>query len=632
MRRLLSTAGPLALALLAPVAAAAQPILLPEVVLSPNRTPEEAIRTGSSVSVLTGPQLERDGRPFALQQITDLPGVTVQQNGPAGTVSGFAIRGAPQSYVRVEVDGIEISDMTAPQVSPSLSGLLVDDISRIEVLKGSQSAVYGGQAVGGLIAITSPRATAPGIENRLILEGGEHSTFRGSWTLAGLGPQGEFALNASRLQTDGFSAAEERDGNSERDGYTTTRLSASGRFNATEAITFFGAGFWQDEDGDYDETVNGRPVDARSTFDARNYGLRGGLEYLTAGGITHLFALGYFDIDRTNDARHPVFGPSTYRTRGDRTRAEYRGAMTPNEALAVGWGADYAVEDVRTRFSSPFGVSTASEDTWIAGAFVQSTWSPRPDLVIDAAARADEHSEFGFYPTGRLTLAWLPQPETTIRGSLGTGFRAPSAFELYDPFSGNRDLDPEKSVSADLGVARRFGAGRGEASATVFWLEIDDLIEFDPATFVYVQANGKARSRGVELAAAWTFAEALTLTGAYTYTDAEGADGERRNRIPRNEIALAATGTVAERVGYDVNARLVWDYKDDSAADFLGNVIDSRGWSDDFVVVNARLAYFLTDRAEVYVRAENLFDETYQTARGYTAPGRTFYAGVAARF
>ena len=120
----------------------------------------------------------------------DLPGVTVQQNGPAGTVSGFAVRGAPQHYVRVLVDGIEISDPTGPQVTPSLQGLLIDDVSRIEVLRGSQSALYGGQAVAGVIDITSPRPTEPGIENRFLLEGGSFSTFRGSYTLSGLvGPR-----------------------------------------------------------------------------------------------------------------------------------------------------------------------------------------------------------------------------------------------------------------------------------------------------------------------------------------------------------------------------------------------------------------------------------------------------------
>jgi vitamin B12 transporter len=615
-----------------PLAAAAQPVTLSTIVLSANRVATDLARTGSSVSVLTAPELEADGRPFVLEQLRDLPGVTVQQNGPPGTVSGFAIRGAPAQYVRVQVDGIEVSDMTAPQVTPSLSGLLADDVGRVEVLRGSQSALYGGQAIGGVVSITSPRPSEPGIGQRFVLEGGTFSTFRGAYTLTGLDERGEFALTAARFRTDGFSAAEEADGNRERDGYETTRLSASGRLNLTGRSGLFGAAFWQREDGDYDETVDGRPVDAPSTFDADAWGVRAGLDFETDFGLANTLAVSYYDVDRTNDAENPLFGPSTYRTQGDRTRVEYLGAYEVSEALAVRFGADYAYETTDTLFRSPFGATPADGDTWIAGAFVQSTWSPDERLTIDAAARADEHSEFGFYPTGRLTVAFLPEPETTIRGSLGTGFRAPSNFELFDAFSGDPSLDPETSLSADLGITRRFGDGRGEASATAFWLQIDDLIEFDDATFTYVQDDGTSRSRGVELSALWAFNDAVAVSGAYTYTDAEQPDGAPRDRIPRHDLALAVLGEIGPRLSYDLNANLVWDFVDDSATDFAGEVIASDGFARDFVVVNARVAYALTDDAEVYVRAANLLDERYQTARGYSTADRAFFAGVSARF
>lgn len=623
MRSLLFLAGALPLAAL-PDPAAAQPVLLDPIVLTANRAPSDPARTGASVSVLTGPELEADGRPFVLEQLRDLPGVTVQQNGPAGTVSGFAVRGAPQQYVRVEIDGIEVSDPTGPQVSPSLSGLLIDDVSRIEVLKGSQSALYGGQAVGGVISITSPRPAELGIENRAILEGGSFSTYRGGYTLSGLGDKGEFALTLARFQTDGFSAAEEADGNSEDDGYTTTRLSATGRYYLTDQTDLFASGFWQDESGDYDEIVNGAPVDAPSTFDATSRGLRGGVEATSEGGVSSRLAVSYFDVDRTLDSRHPLFGASTFDSTGERTRAEYIGAFAPSDAVALQWGADYAYETVETTFADAFGRTRFEDDSWIAGAFVQSTLDVGETLVIDAAARFDEHSEFGDYPTGRLTAAWLPAPDTTLRASLGTGFRAPSIYELYDPFSGNDGLEPETSVSADIGVSQRFGGGRGEAGATLFWLEIDDLIEFDE-TFVYTQDDGAAKSRGAELSASWAFGPAAVVTGAYTYTDTEGADGRARNRIPRHDLALAVAGTIVGRVSYDVNASFVWDLVDRTG-------VESKGFAKDYVVVNARLAYAVTEAAEVYVRAANLFDEQYQTARGYSTSDRAFYAGVAARF
>jgi vitamin B12 transporter len=596
-----------------------EPIRLGDVVISANRGPSDASRTGSSVSVLTGADLEADGRPFVLEQIRRLPGVTIQQNGPAGTVSGFAIRGLPQQYVRVQIEGIEVSDPTTPQVTPSLSGLLVDGIGRVEVLRGSQSALYGGQAVGGVIAISAPRPERDGLASTVTLEGGSFSTFRGGYTLNGRNERGEFSLSAARLQTDGFSAAEEADGNREDDGYETTRLSGSARYYLTEQADVFVSGFWQEEDGDFDNGP-GPGQDAPNTFDATQWGARAGLAFTTDTGFENAFAVSRFDIDRT---QRNAFGP--FATEGDRTRVEYLGSVAPASDLLLQYGADYAHERAGSNFA-------ARESTDIVGAFVQSTWTPSEALTLDAAARIDEHSEFGTYPTGRITLAWLPEPDTTIRGSLGTGFRAPSIFELYDAFSGNSRLDPETSVSADLGVARRFADGRGEASATAFWIEVDDLIEFDPATFVFFQRDGTATSRGVELSGRWEFSEAVALSGAYTYTDAEVPGGARRDRIPRHDLALAMSGRVAERLSYDLGASLVWDYVDDSARDFTGAVIESRGFAENFVVVDARIAYALTDAVDLYVRGANLLDERYQTARGYSASDRAFFAGLTARF
>lgn len=620
--RSLPLAGSLPFLLLpAVLPAAAQGLVLDPIVLTANRAPSAPALTGSSVSVLTGTEMETDGRPFVLQQIRDLPGVTVSQTGPAGAVSGFAIRGAPQAYVRVEVDGIEISDMTAPQVSPSLSGLLVDDASRIEVLKGSQSALYGGQAVGGVVSITSPRPTGPGLQNSFLLEGGSFSTFRGAYTLTGMNDKGEFALSVNRFQTDGFSAAEEADGNDEEDEYRTTRLSGSGRLHLTPQADLFAAGFWQRQDGDYDAGP-GANGDADNTYQSTNWALRGGADFTTDAGLRNTLALSHYDRDGEQVSRFGAFEPE-----GDRTKAEYRGAWTVSEAVGFQFGADSTHEASESNLDP-------RESTWIAGAWLQAAWTPTEAFAFNASGRVDEHSEFGHYPTARATFAWLVTPETTIRGSLANGFRAPSNFELFSS-SGARDLEPETSVSADLGIARGFAGGRGTASATAFWIEIDDLIEYDaslPPFGAYSQTDGTARSQGLEFAADWTFAEAFALRGAYTYTDAEQSDGAPRDRIPRHDLSVTATGAW-KRLSYDLGANFVWDYVDDSATDFAtGEPIATAGWADDFVVVNARVAYALTDQAEVYLRAENLFDERYQTARGYSTAERAFYAGVSARF
>ncbi len=596
--------------------AAAEPIVLSPIVISANRTPTAAELTGATVSVITQPTLQADGRPLLAEQLATLPGVTVQQNGPAGTVSGFTLRGAPQQYVRVLVDGIEISDPTAPQVTPSLSNLLTDDVSRVEVLQGSQSALYGGQAVAGVIDITSPRPTENGIENNLLLEGGGASTFRGRYSLAGRGDRGDFALTAARLQTDGFSAAEELDGNRENDGYETTRLSATGTFYATDAVSLFGSAFWQKENGDYDGTdfATGAPIDAPNTFDATSWGLRAGASFTSFERLQSTVAVSWYRIDRT---QRNEFGPFT--TDGERARAEYLGAWQVSDQLNLQFGGDYTRETADTNFSD-------KEQSWIAGVFTQADWSPVEALTVNAAIRQDQHSEFGGYTTGRLTAAYVLPSATILRASLGSGFRAPSIFELFDAFSGNPDLQPETSRSADVGVEQGFLGGRGTVRATWFWLQINDLIEFDDVTSRYFQTNGTATSEGLELSGAYALTDGLTLSGAYTYTDARQADGSPRDRVPRHAFDLSLDGNATDRITLGLGARYVAGYVDDSIA------FPSLGFDSDYWLFNARVAYAVTENASLYVRAENLLDQQYQTARGYTATDRTFYFGVTGTF
>ncbi len=606
------------LSLLALVAALGSPAaraqtILEDIVVTPDRLETEAARTGSTVSVIDGATIEADGRPFALDYLANEPGINVSQTGPAGTISGFTLRGAPQTYTRVLVDGIEISDPTAPQVNPSLSGFPADDIGRIEVLRGSQSAIYGGQAVAGIIDITSPRATEDGIALNYRAEGGSFDSYRGALGLTGRDERGEFALNVTTIDTDGFSAAEAADGNTESDGYSTTRVSASGTLYLSETSAFSGAAFWQTDEGDYDDGP-GAGGDAPNTFETETAGARLGLDFESFDQIENSLAVTWFQLDRTQTN---AFGPFT--SEGDRARIEYLGRYEVSDQWDLRFGADYMRETAETNFSA------GSEDLSIAGAFGQAIWSPITPLTLNATLRQDEHSEFGGYTTGRLTGAYLVTPETVLRGSFGTGFRPPSIFELTDAFSGNPDLDPETSTSADLGVERILADGRGNVSATLFWLQIDDLIEYDFNTFTFIQTDGTAESRGLELAAAWTLSDNLALSGAYTYTDSTLPDGERRNRVPRNDLAISLDGSWAERVSYGVTARFVGGYFDESG-------VDSEGFAEDFVVVNARVGYDLTEEAQIYIRTENLFDEEYQTARGYGTSDQAFYFGVAGTF
>jgi vitamin B12 transporter len=217
-----------------------------------------------------------------------------------------------------------------------------------------------------------------------------------------------------------------------------------------------------------------------------------------------------------------------------------------------------------------------------------------------------------------------------LRASAGTGFRAPSLDELFGPFGSNPELTPETSVSYDIGIEQALPEGRGSVSAALFRLEIDDLITYDFACTVtpfgcYDQVtDGTAVSEGVELAARFALTDRLTLSAAYTYTDSQqpnAAGGTtRRSRVPRNDFNVALDGQLTDAVDFGVSLRHVTD------------TVESGTPLDDFTLVDARIGYAITDQASVYLRAENLFDEQYQTARGYGTADRSFYFGLTGSF
>ncbi|WP_111428293.1 TonB-dependent receptor [Rhodobacteraceae bacterium DSL-40] len=594
-----------------PVAAAddGDVIELDEIVITPNRTATPADRSGAAVSVRDEAEIAADDRPFVLQQLTSMPGVTTSQAGPAGATSGFAIRGAPQQYVRVYVDGIEISDPTGPQVASSLTGLGTDGIGRMEVLRGSQSALYGGQAVAGVVDISTAGPTKDGLETRYTLEGGSFDTFRGELGLAGRDERGEFALNLTHYRTDGFSAVEADDGNPERDGYETTRLALTGRYATSDTVTIFASAFQQHEKADYDMSFPAY-ADADYWSESDQWGARAGLDIAPpASLLTHHLAISYYDVEREFHDDYP------YKTDGNRVRAEYLGTYDAGAAVGLQYGLDWSQET-----STPS--DGAREDSSITGIFAQADWAPTNALTVNAALRNDSHSEFGSYTTGRLTAAYLLPSATVLRASLGTGFRPPSLYELYDPFAGDSNLDPETSRSADIGIEQAFADGRGQATATLFWLEIDDLIEYDYDLWRYVQSDGTAKSSGVELSASWALAPSLSLSGAYTYTDATDADGAHRDRIPRHALSLSLDGTAMERISYGLEARYSGDYTDSTGP------AETANFHNDFLIVNARAGYAISDAAELYVRVENLLDAEYQTVRGYGTSDQAVFLGV----
>ncbi len=591
-------------------AAAQQPYVLPEITLSAYQTPAEIGRTGATVDVVTRDEWRASGATRAIDYLTTLPGISASTNGGFGTNASLRLRGLSDRYVKVLVDGIDVSDPSGTQISFDPGALLLDDVQRIEVLKGPQSALYGSEAIAGVISITSLQPHDEGTRQGAGLEYGSYGTVKGNYNLASKGRDYEVAVSATRITTDGFSAADENAGNTERDGAQATRLSGSGSYQLTPDLRVGAAAFWQKTRADFDE---GFPAVADGTppyVEVSRSKARGGrifAEY-TLGGVAHQLSAQRYVIDRqlTED-----YGD--YITRGERNEMTYTGDTRIDDRLSLAWGGTHSQETMK---QTSEGVDAGHI---INSAFGEARFAATPDLDLALSLRHDHHSAFGGENTGRLALAWRVSPDWLLRAQIGTGFRAPSPDELYAPDYGNPDLKPETSRGVELGAERRIGDG-GFARVTLFQSRITDLIDYDFTTSTYAQVDGDSTTSGIELSAAMPVTDRVRIAGNFTYTDSEGPDGQPLTRVPERALNLRLEGDAGTRSRYMMGVTHV------------SGLTDRGVDMPSYTVVNAGLEFDITPAATGYLRIENLLDEEYQVVRGYGTSDRAIYAGIRAAF
>ncbi|MEX3316667.1 TonB-dependent receptor plug domain-containing protein [Sulfitobacter sp. PS-8MA] len=590
-----------------PTASSAQDAFdLGEVVLSGSLSPVAEDRTGATVEVLEGDDLA--GRDTSvIQRLDRLPGISSTANGGLGANATLQVRGLPGRYVVVRVNGIDMNDPSGTQNSFNFGSLTPAGIDRIEVLKGSQSALYGSEAIGGVIDITTYRPTELGFSGRVSGEYGSDNTRAATLSLGYLTERAELAYTYGRVLTDGFSA---RADDGEDDGFRQTTQTFTGRYNLTEEFTIGAA--VTDRSGDLEIDRSSTNNSGATSFEERGARVFG--EWQT-GTVLHTFAYSHFDIDRRD--------PSGFTTRfqGDRERLSYLGSAALAGDMTLNFGLD------RTEESFNSGGSTGDERTLSAQA--ELLMAPLDNVDLSAALRYDDNSDFGSKATGRLAAVWRPQDDLAFRAVLGTGFRAPSLYERFS-FYGDAGLQPEESRSFELGVEKTYG-DMASVKATVFYTEIDDLIQFDGASTAcgsgfgcYNQVPGTSKSRGIELSSTYALSARTEVFGNYTYTHAS-TNGERLTRTPKHDLLLGVETDVTDRLQATLDIRHVGDVVPSIYAPADHKV-------GTYTLVGAGMSYEVTDTAQAYLRIENLFDEDYETAGGYNTPGRSAFFGLRADF
>jgi vitamin B12 transporter len=578
------------------------------IALSSNLSPVELGRTGATVEVLEGAQAGSTDT-SVIARLDRLPGVNSTSNGGLGNGAGIQIRGLSSRYVGVRVNGIDVTDPSSVQTQFNFGGLVASGIDRIEVLKGSQSALYGSEAIAGVINISTFTPEEMGFSGTAQAEGGSFDTYSGAFSAGYRAERGFVAFSYGRIETDGFSAQAFND---EDDGFEQTTIDVTAEYDATDILTFGAALRYRDGEVEIDRSAFDNDVTGDNLFTENGARV---FARLQTGVVSHTFSYSYFEIEREDPTGF------TREFAGERDTFAYQGSAELGVRTVLNFGADVTDES--------FALDGVGGSERNKSMNAELLFAASDEIDLSTALRYDNNSTFGGTTTGRVAAVWRPVNELTFRGVIGTGYRAPSLYERFSPF-GDAALQPEDSLSFELGVEKTYG-DVGFVKATLFQTEVENLIEFDGASTAcssgfgcYNQVPGTTTAKGVELSGEYKLREGLSVFGAYTYTDAK-TEGARLTRTPRHDVVVGLSNDFTTALSGYIDVRYVGDVVPSSFAPVDNKV-------GDYTLVGMGLSYDVNDTAEVYMRVENLFDEDYETAGGFNQPGRGIYLGVRANF
>lgn len=596
----------------------------PAIIVTASRAEENIADTPASVTLIEAKRIERIGAPMVSDYLRLVPSVSVAVSGPAGSLTQVRIRGAEATQTLLFVEGIRANDPAAGN-EPRFELLNADLASRIEVVRGPQSALWGSEAIGGVVAVSGEEPGSGGTQ--AFAEGGSHDSWRGAArTTVGDADRG-FSLGIAGQRSDGIDSFL---GGGDKDGYSNLGLRGAGRYRLTPALQVGASGFAFHGKSEFDGLDPATFAHA-DTLDETHNKLSAGRLVAEVGRREKIYGVAYASLLGSSN-RNEVGDQPVNRTEGKRRTFGLEGGQHFGKHLLIA-----AVESEREEFKArdtAFGGFT-NQDRSRKHQSIVAEWRATDlgPVSADLAVRQDFFSRFKDATTYRAAAEVDLGSGVSIAGNYGEGIAQPSFFDLYGffpgSFVGNPDLKPESSRGGDISL--RYLAHQFGGSLTYYRQRLkDEIVDvFDPSTFLSstVNASGKSKRQGVELEGHYQPTDAVHLTATYAWLNASepniGGGQLKEQRRPKHSGSVALDGT---------RGRLTFG----AAIAYTGGRIDTdfdvfpsrRVRLGAYWLASAQLAYRVIDPIEVHVRVANAFDDDYQDAVGYRTEGRSIHAGV----
>ena len=624
-----------------------------EVVVSATKTEIPVKQVTSAVEIIDGEQLQQRRVKTVAEALRLAQGLAVFQSGGPGTIVDVRMRGGTPEQTLVLIDGAIVNSATTGAYD--FAFLTTDNIERIEILRGSQSMLWGSDAMGGVINITTKRGRdTPNVAG--FSEYGSFNTLREGANLTGKKGPVDFALSLSRWDTVSFSAINYRRGASERDGYHnwqgSTRLGFALPKDGRLELDFR----WMNGIVNLDGFVLNP-----ATFQSDIADILGAKsqsnQYIFSGNYTQPITSWWsqkLTLSRATDnltlrtgtvARDLITGaevtpfPEDSEIDTTSNRIEWQHNFQIGKPVLFTAGYQFREQVGENMSTSAIPEKIVSSNAGFAEAQL-NLWDR---LFGTAGIRQDEYNVFGSATTYRVTGGYLHQETgTKLRGSYGTGFRAPTINQLFFPFFGNPNLQPEKSQGLDVAVDQTLFNDRVTLSAGYFWTRYRNLIisiqdaaicGVGPFGTNFCAANvGLARAEGVEASGKFKLVEdqpwirSLYLQFQYTYTSTTNLTNNQDTRLPKwplNQWSTVLSYQPIESLRVNVEGRYVGQRFNDTS---------NQQSIPSFLVWNLAATYDVNRRIQLYTRVDNLFNEKYEEVLFFGTPIRSIFGGVRTNF
>jgi len=614
----------------------AQQTEIEEVLVSASLLPISASRSANAITVIDSKQLKNRAALSVSDLLRDVPGLAVSRSGVQGSATQIRVRGAEANHLLVLIDGVEAND---PSQSDELNWgtLSAADIERIEVIRGPQSSLRGSDAMAGVVNIVTRRADRP-LSVNLFSETGSFGTYNSGLSIGS--KQGDFdgRLSVNHIETEGENIS--RTG-SEKDGYRNTNINLNAGWTVSDELRLSVAARQSDgmnefdADGDFDGLVD----DQEKVSEFRNSTMRIQGDYVSADGrFQHKLVIAQSNND--NEA----FDTGVLGTYTSSTKDQYQyvgSAFWDESSQRLSVLAEREEEDFQQRGAIDdygiYGIYDPNQDRErnTDSIAVEYRNDISDALSLAASARYDDNSEFDSANTVRVEAVYQLNDGTRLRSAYGTAIKNPTfteRFGFYTNFIGNPSLEPEESTSWELGIDQMLFDNSLTLSATLFDTELKNEINgsaVDPVTFGYTAVNkeGKSQRQGVELTAIGTLTNSLSLNAAYTYTDSVEWDDETgvyidEVRRARHMASLNLSWQAMDNLHINTNVQHNGSQTDVVFPDIVA--------LDSYTLVNLNANFSATEKLDVYLRLDNLFDESYEEVFSYQTLG--FGASLGVRF